>query len=139
MSANCSRASPQCQIELFCVRLPVEGSNLDINVRKRSEIELIQLRGPLRLGTAVDEFRRTLEEATAGGDLRIVLNMAEVPIVDSSGIGVLVKAVTSLKQRGGALKLVNPSRLTVQTLRIVGVLNLFDVFEDEESAIASFK
>lgn len=112
---------------------------MDINVRKRSEIELIQLRGPLRLGTAVDEFRRTLDEATAAGDLRIILNMAEVPIVDSSGIGVLVRAVTSLKQRGGALKLVNPSRLTIQTLRIVGVLNLFDVFADEESAVASFK
>jgi len=111
---------------------------LDINVRKRSEVEVIQLRGALRLGNAVDDFRRTLDEAAAAGDVHIVLNMAEVPIVDSSGIGVLVKTLASLKQRGGTLKLVNPSRMTIQTLRIVGVLNLFDLFEDEDAAVASF-
>ena len=112
---------------------------MDINVRRRSAVEVIQLRGPLRLGPAVDDFRRTLDESTAAGDIRIVLNMAEVPMVDSSGIGLLVKTLTGLKQRGGALKLVSPSRLTTQTLRIVGVLNLFDVFEDEDSAIQSFQ
>jgi len=59
-------------------------------------------------------------------------------MVDSSGIGALVKIMTSIKQRGGAMKLVSPSKMTIQTLRLVGVLQLFEVFEDENAAVASF-
>ena len=67
-----------------------------------------------------------------------MLNLAEVPMIDSSGIGLLVKILSSTKQRGGSVKLVNPSKFAVQTLRLVGVLNLFEVFDDEEKAVGSF-
>jgi anti-anti-sigma factor len=59
-------------------------------------------------------------------------------MIDSSGVGVLVKALTSAKQRGGMVNLVNPSKFAVQTLRLVGVLNLFGIFDQEENAIQSF-
>jgi anti-sigma B factor antagonist len=111
---------------------------LDINVRKRSEVELVQLKGALKLGQAVDGLRKTMEELMAAGDTRLVLNLAEVPMVDSSGIGLLVRFLASAKQRGGNLKLVSPSKFTVQTLRLVGVLNLFEVFDNDEAAVASF-
>ena len=111
---------------------------MDINVRKRSEVQLIQLRGPLRLGPAVDELRQTIEEAVDHGDTRIVLNLAEVPMIDSSGIGLLVRFLASTKQRGGGLKLVQPSKFAIQTLRLVGVLNLFETFDSEDQAVASF-
>jgi len=75
----------------------------------------------------------------AAGDNQLVVNLTEMPTIDSSGIGILVKAMASAKQRGGALKLVNPSKFAVQTLRLVGVLNLFEVFEDEDAAVASFQ
>jgi len=58
--------------------------------------------------------------------------------VDSSGIGVLVKSMVSAKQRGGSLRLVNPSKFALHTLRLVGVLGLFEVFETEDQAVASF-
>jgi anti-sigma B factor antagonist len=111
---------------------------LDINVRKRSQVELIQLKGALKLGQAVDGLRKTMEELMGSGDTRLVLNLAEVPMVDSSGIGLLVRFLASAKQRGGNLKLVSPSKFTVQTLRLVGVLNLFEVFENDDAAVASF-
>jgi anti-sigma B factor antagonist len=111
---------------------------LDISVRKRGETQLIQLRGQLRLGAAVDELRKVFEESVANGDTRIVINLAEVPMIDSSGIGLLVRFLASTKQRGGSLKLVQPSKFAVQTLRLVGVLNLFEIFEDDEAAVGSF-
>jgi len=111
---------------------------LDINVRKRSQVQLVQLKGQLRMGAAVDGLRQTMEEALGSGQTRIVINLAEVPMIDSSGIGLLVRFLASARQRGGNIKLVNPSKFAVQTLRLVGVLNLFEIFENEEAAVESF-
>lgn len=111
---------------------------MDISVRKRAETQVIQLRGQLRLGAAVDELRKVMEESIATGDTRIVINLAEVPMIDSSGIGLLVRFLASSKQRGGSLKLVQPSKFAVQTLRLVGVLNLFEIFDNDEAAVESF-
>jgi len=111
---------------------------LDINVRKQSNVQVVKLRGDLKIGDAVDSFRHTLEEHLGAGDSRIVVNIGEVPMIDSSGIGVLVRSLTTAKQRGGALKLVKPSKLAMQTLKIVGLLNLFEIYDDEGKAVESF-
>lgn len=111
---------------------------MDINVRKRGEVQLIQLRGPLRMGPAVDGLRQTMEEALRNGDTRLVLNLAEVPMIDSSAIGLVMRILASTKQRGGNLKLVQPSKFAIQTLRLVGVLNLFEVFDNDDAAVESF-
>ena len=111
---------------------------MEISVRRLSEIQLIQIRGALRLGAGVDSFRQALDDALAAGDTRMVINFAEVPMIDSSGIGVLVKAMASAKQRGGGVKLLNPSKFVVQTLKLIGVLNMFEMFDDETAAVQSF-
>jgi anti-sigma B factor antagonist len=115
-----------------------EEGRLDISVRKRSQVQLIQLRGQLRLGPAVDELRQTIDESLGNGDTCIVINLSEVPMIDSSGIGLLVNSLASTKQRGGSLKLTQPSKFAVQTLRMVGVLKLFEVFDDDDAAVQSF-
>lgn len=79
-----------------------------------------------------------MEESLANGDTRFVINLAEVPMIDSSGIGVLVRFLASTKQRGGNIKLVQPSKYAVQTLRVVGVLALFEVFDNDDLAVESF-
>jgi anti-sigma B factor antagonist len=111
---------------------------LDINVRKRGPVQLIQLRGPLRMGAAVDGLRQAIEEALSNGDTRLVVNLAEVPMIDSSGIGLVVRFLASTKQRGGNLKLVQPSKFAIQTLRLVGVLNLFEIFDNDDAAVESY-
>ncbi len=111
---------------------------MEINVRRRSDVQVIQLRGQLRMGDAVDAFRTAIDEAVATGGTKLVVSLAEVPSIDSSGIGLLVKALASTKQRGGTLKLVSPSKFVVQVLRLVGVLNLFEVFDDENAAVDSY-
>ncbi len=111
---------------------------MDISVRKYSDVQVIKLRGDLKIGAAVDEFRHTVEDLLSAGDSRLVVSIGEVPMIDSSGIGVLVRSLTTAKQKGGSLKLVNPSKLALQTLKIVGLLSLFEVFDDESAAVQSY-
>jgi len=108
---------------------------LEIQVRTHSGVPVIRLRGDLKLGEPVDGLKQTLGELQIP---RVVVNLSEVPMVDSSGIGLLVRTLTTAKQRGGDLRLVSPSKLTVQSLKIVGLLNLFQIFEDDQQAVASF-
>ena len=137
-SLNLNRAEQLTSSAFGLLSEAVKEKSLDINVRKRAQAQLIQLRGPLRMGPAVDSLRQTMEEALGNGDTRIVINLAEVPMIDSSGIGLLVRFLASTKQKGGSIKLVQPSKFAVQTLRLVGVLNLFEVYDDDEAAAESF-
>jgi len=111
---------------------------LDIELRSLGQVKLVKLRGRLNLGDAVDRLRDTLGDLMNSGDTRIVLDLSEVPWIDSSGIGLLVKILTSAKQKGGSVKLLNPSKFTVQTLKMICLLDLFEVFDDQERAVASF-
>jgi anti-sigma B factor antagonist len=97
---------------------------VEIDVRKYGKVHTIKLKGQLKLG----------EESA----FSVVLNLTEVPMADSSGVGVLVRYQSTLKQKGGALKLVNPSKLVSQTLKILGLLSVFEVFTDETAAVQSF-
>jgi anti-sigma B factor antagonist len=111
---------------------------MDISVRKRGDVQMVQLRGDLRLGAPVNQLRELLEELLAAGETRAVLKLDEVAMIDSSGIGLLVKYLARTRERGGGLKLVHPSDFAVKTLRAVGVLNLFEIYDNEDSAAASF-
>lgn len=114
------------------------GVSLEIQVRKRSQVQLVHLKGPLRMGPALESLRQALEEALKNEESRIAVNLSEVPMIDSSGIGLLVRFLASAKQRGGNIKLVSPSEFAVKTLRLVGVLNLFEIFPDDDAAVGSF-
>lgn len=109
-------------------------------MRKHSEngVHVIRLRGDLKLGEPVDGLRQACLDLMNDGETRLVVNLSEVPMIDSSGIGVLVRTLTQAKQHGGTLKLVNPSKFALQTLKIVGLLSLFELFDDDTQAIQSF-
>ena len=111
---------------------------MDISVRKQGTVQVMKLRGELKLGDSVNQFRQTMEELIAAGEVSIVINLEELRFMDSSGIGALMRAFASAKQRGGNIKLVNPSKLVLQTLKLVAVLNLFEVHPDDATAVASF-
>jgi len=111
---------------------------VDIEVRSQSAVKIIKLRGRLNLGEAVDGMRQTFDDLMAAGDSQFVVDLAEVNMIDSSGIGLLVRCLTLAKQTGGSLKLLNPSKFAIQTLRMTGLLKLFEVFTDPDEAVASF-
>ncbi len=111
---------------------------MDIEVRTQSVVKIIKLRGRLGLGESLDRTSKTLTDLIEAGEVHFLLDLQEVPMIDSSAIGLLVRYFTSAKQRGGSLKLLNPSKFVVQTLKLVRVLNLFEVFEDQQLAVSSF-
>jgi anti-sigma B factor antagonist len=111
---------------------------VDIDIRRFGAVQVIRLRGSLTLGAPVDDLRQTLDHALKGGDSNLVLNLSDVRWIDSSGVGVLVKSLTSAKQAGGSLKLVNPSKPALQTLKMCNLLPLFAVYAEESEAVESF-
>jgi len=112
---------------------------LDIETKTLDGVKLVKLKGRLSMGPPLDRFNATMIELLSQGENRIVLDIEEVPTIDSSGIGMLVRHLTMAKQNGGAIRLLKPSKFTVQTLKMVGLLNLFTTFEDTEAAVASFQ
>ena len=111
---------------------------MDIEVRSQGQVTIIKLRGRSSLGQPCDRLRATMEDLIASADNRLVLDLEELATMDSSGIGLVTRFLTSAKQQGGSLKLVNPSKFVQQTLKLVGLINLFEVFPDAQAAAASF-
>ena len=112
---------------------------MDIETKTVDGVKLVKLKGRLSMGPPLDRFNATMLELLGQGQSRIVLDLEEVPTIDSSGIGMLVRHLTTAKQNGGAIRLLKPSKFTVQTLKMVGLLNLFTTFEDPKDAVASFQ
>jgi anti-sigma B factor antagonist len=114
------------------------GTRLDIEVRTQAQVKIVKLRGKLVLGEPVDKLAATFTDLIAAGDSRFILDLEEVPMVDSSGIGLLVRFLTAAKQKGGSIKLLNPPKMVVQTFKLVRILNIFDVYDDAAAAITSY-
>lgn len=112
---------------------------MDIETRSLGDVKLVKITGRISLGAGVDRLRSTLEGLLVDGSNRWILDMADVGMIDSSGIGLLVRCLSNAKQQGGDLKLLNPTKFAVQTLKMIGVLNLFEVFEEQTKAVAAFK
>jgi anti-anti-sigma factor len=113
--------------------------SLDIAVRTYAEAKIVKMAGDLRLGGPIDRFDETMGELVESGARRIVLDFEDVATIDSSGVGALVRALTVTKQNDIGIKLLNPTKLVVQTLKLVALLHLFDVYHDIDAAIASFE
>lgn len=111
---------------------------MEIEIRNRGQVKLLKLTGRLTLGEAVDRLRATFDDLAGTGANCYVVDLADIAMLDSSGIGLLVQWLTSSKQRGGSLKLVNPSAFATKTLKMIGLLKLFEVFDEQEAAVASF-
>lgn len=111
---------------------------MNINVRKQDDITILDLQGNLGLGEAVNTFRNQILDLVDAGAKKIVVNLAGVPFVDSSGIGAMVGAHTALETSGGVCKFCCPLPRVVQTLKLTHMLEVFDMHEKQSAALASF-
>ena len=113
-------------------------SDLNISNRQSGNITIVDLSGKIALG----ESNRALHEAIRGlisdGQKNILLNLANVSIIDSSGLGELVASYASVERSGGTLKLSNLSDRNIQLITITKLYTVFDVFDNEAEALASF-
>jgi anti-sigma B factor antagonist len=111
---------------------------MEIDIRTEGEVAVLDLKGNLTLGAGEQKMREAIDQLIASGRKRLLLNMANVAVLDSSGIGAILKSFTTVKREGGKLKLANLSRFARQLLSITGLLSVLEVFDDESSALASF-
>ena len=112
---------------------------MEIDVRTQDQVKIVKLKGRLSLGPALDRTNELIVDLLNAGETRFVLDLEDVPTIDSSGIGLLVRHMTMAKQRGGSVKLLKPSKFALQTLKLVRVLNLFEVFDEQQAAVESFQ
>lgn len=113
-------------------------NQLEFSVLKYGEVEAFLLKGALMLGSGVNSLREKVENLAEHGDRRFVFDLTELTRVDSSGIGLLVEVLYAMKKDGGSLKLVNPSKQVMQTLKMCSLLALFEIYTEQPEAIASF-
>lgn len=110
-----------------------------VSAQSLAGVTVVKVHGPLKLGhPALDELRRRCSELCSRNEIRVVIDLEAVPAVDSSGIGALLHGLTTMRNRGGECKLLNPSKLTREVLELVGLLKVFSVYQDREQAVASF-
>jgi anti-sigma B factor antagonist len=99
----------------------------------------VDLSGRITLGEASVAVRGVINDLMGKGNNKILLNLADVNYIDSSGIGVLVSGFTTVRSKGGELKLVNITKRIRDLLQITKLYSLFDIKDDEATAVASFR
>lgn len=111
---------------------------MTINLRKTNSSDILDMKGALKLGEAEQAFREKVQALLDAGSKNLVINLAEVPIIDSSGIGALMYAYTSAQKTGGKCKFFAPSKQVRQVLKLVLLDTVFEIYDDEGTALASF-
>lgn len=113
-------------------------TNLNITERQNGFITILDLEGKIRLGAGCAELHEALRLLVERGKTQILLNMAGVAFIDSSGLGELVGGYNTLQRIGGELKLLHLSDRVHELMTITKLLTVFDVYDDEMEAIANF-
>jgi len=102
------------------------------------DVFVLHLQGPITLGQATERLRNLVLDALDKGKRNILLNMAEVFYIDSSGLGELVAAYTTATRRGGKLKLMKLTQRVQDVVQLTKVYRVFEVYNDEDTAVRSF-
>jgi anti-sigma B factor antagonist len=113
--------------------------SMKVGIRQVDGVTIVDSSGRITLGEGSVILRDTVRDLLAKGSKKIILNLAEVNYIDSSGIGELVSAYTTVKNQGGELKLLNLTKKVNDLLQITKLYTVFDVKDDEAAAVKSFK
>jgi len=106
--------------------------------RQVDGVTIVDCSGRITLGEGSVILRDTVRELLAKGQKKILLNLADVNYIDSSGIGELVSAFTTVRNQGGELKLLNLTKKVHDLLQITKLYTVFDVKEEEAAAVKAF-
>jgi len=114
-------------------------AELDVKQRQAGDVSILDLSGSVRMGEGAITLRNAIRGLIEKGNKKILLNLAAVKNVDSSGIGELIANYTTLSRDGGQLKLLSLTEKIRDLLVITKLLTVFDAYEDEAEALNSYK
>ena len=112
---------------------------LEIRERTVDDVTILEMTGKITIGDGSVQLRDAVSRLLDAGRNRIILNLGGVTYVDSSGIGELVSRFTTTKNSGGKLKLLNLTKKIKDLLMITKLLTVFEIYEDEQTALESFQ
>ena len=113
--------------------------SMKVSTRQVDGVAVVDCSGRITLGEGSVTLRDTVRDLLSKGNKKILLNLADVNYIDSSGIGELVSGFTTVRNQGGELKLLKLTKKVHDLLQITKLYTVFDVKEDEASAIKAFK
>ena len=111
---------------------------MKIETRTVGDIQILDCSGKITLGEGTMAVRNTVRDILKNNGKKIILNLADVNYIDSSGIGELVSTYTTVTNNGGQLKLLSLTKKIQELLAITKLLTVFQVFNSESEALASF-
>tara|TARA_B100000470_G_scaffold163587_1_gene128441 strand:- start:89 stop:430 length:342 start_codon:yes stop_codon:yes gene_type:complete len=112
---------------------------MEIQERVLENVVVVDLNGKLTIGEGDALLREKIDSLIQQGHTNLLLNLGEVPYVDSAGLGEIVRTFTTVKHQGGTLKLVNLTKRIKDLLTITKLLTVFDTYDSEAEAVGSFK
>ena len=112
---------------------------MKIERRKVGNVTILDLKGKILFGDGIDELRQSINGAIKDGEKQMVLNFAEVPYLDSTGLGEVVRSYTTLKKEGGTVKIVNLTNKVKDLMMVTKLITVFETFNSEKEAVDSFK
>jgi anti-sigma B factor antagonist len=110
-----------------------------MTTRQVGDVTVVDAEGRITLGDGATTFRDTVRDLANAGNKKLLLNLAEVSYIDSSGIGEMVSGFTTIANQGGQVKLLNLTKRVKDLLQITKLYTVFEVFDDEATAVRSFK
>jgi len=109
-----------------------------IEERVVNDVTILDLKGKITLGDGDEALKDKINSLVLQNRRRILLNLAEVPYIDSAGLGEVVRTYTTVSRQGGQLKLVNLTKRITDLLSITKLLTVFETFESEDAALKSY-
>ena len=111
---------------------------MEIEERTLENVVVLDLKGKLTIGEGDELLKEKINNVLQQGHKNLLLNLEDVPYVDSAGLGEIVRTYTTVSRQGGTLKLVNLTKRITDLLAIPKLLTVFDTFESEADAVSSF-
>jgi anti-sigma B factor antagonist len=112
--------------------------SVKLTTRQVGDVTVVDAAGRITLGEGASTFRDKIRDLATGGSKKLLLNLAEISYIDSSGIGELVSGFTTVTNQGGSVKLLNLTKRVQDLLQITKLYTVFEVFDDETKAVRSF-
>jgi anti-sigma B factor antagonist len=111
---------------------------MQIQERPVGDVVVLDLKGKITLGEGDELLKDKVNSLVNQGHKKIILNLAEVPYIDSAGLGEVVRTYTTVSRQGGSLKLLNLTKRITDLLSITKLLTVFETFDSENDAVRSF-
>jgi anti-sigma B factor antagonist len=111
---------------------------MQISERNNGGVVVLDLKGKITLGEGDELLKDKVNSLVNQGQKKIVLNLAEVPYIDSAGLGEIVRTYTTVSRQGGSLKLLNLTKRITDLVSITKLLTVFETFDSENEAVRSF-